>query len=59
MEQKIDYKNTELTEEEKAEGWKIERCAGNGYKPACRKEYRSLNWFTPSGCPHCHATFVD
>lgn len=59
MESKIDYKDTNLTEEEKAEGWHIERCAGNGYKRGCGKAYRCLNWHTPSGCPHCHATFVD
>lgn len=48
-----------LTEEEKAAGWTIDHCSGNGYMPGCRKPYKKLNWHTPSGCPNCHATFVD
>lgn len=48
-----------LTEEEKAAGWTIVRCPGNGYVPACGKLFKRLNWHTPSGCPNCHATFVD
>lgn len=56
---RIDYKNLDLTTEEKAEGWRITQCRGNTYKRGCGKKYRTLNWFTPSGCPHCNATFVD
>lgn len=48
-----------MTLEEKASGWKVAYCAGNGYKRGCRRPYKTLNWFTPSGCPHCNATFVD
>jgi len=48
-----------LIEEEIAAGWKLERCPGNGYVRACGRIIKRLNWFTPSGCPHCHATFVD
>jgi len=55
----IDYKDINLTQEEKDNGWKLAYCPGNGYKAACKKPYRTLNWFTPSGCPHCSATFVD
>lgn len=49
----------ELTEEEKKAGWTIDTCAGNTYKRGCGKSYKALNWHTPSGCPHCHASFVD
>lgn len=60
MEKKeIDYKDITLTEEEKKEGWSIARCHGNGFSRGCGKQYKTLNWYTPSGCPHCHATFVD
>ena len=48
-----------LTEEETAAGWKIERCPGNGYRPSCGRLIKRLDWCTPSGCPHCNATFVD
>lgn len=48
-----------LTEEEKKKGWTIARCPGNGYKRSCGKMFKRLDWCTPSGCPHCHATFVD
>ena len=52
-------KNVGMTVEEKLDGWKVAYCAGNGYVRACGRAYKMLNWFTPSGCPHCHATFVD
>lgn len=55
----MDYKNIELTEEEKKEGWSISHCRGNGFVRGCGKPYRTLNWYTPSGCPNCPATFVD
>lgn len=48
-----------LTEEEKEQGWLIERCSGNAYADACRKPYKKLNWYTPSSCPHCRVTFID
>lgn len=53
------YKNTELTQEEKDAGWYIDTCHGNTYKSGCRKQFKALAWHTPSGCPHCGATFVD
>lgn len=55
----LDYTDTELTDEERKEGWKIERCHGNTHKRGCGKSFKSLSWFEPSGCPHCNATFVD
>jgi hypothetical protein len=24
----------------------------------CKKEYNSVNWCIPSGCPHCRRSFV-
>lgn len=57
--QEIDYKDINLTEKDKKKGWAISHCAGNTHKRGCGKPYRMLSWFNPSGCPHCHATFVD
>jgi len=48
-----------LTEEEKTQGYKIALCRGNTYKKGCGKPYKKLNWYTPSGCTACHATFVE
>lgn len=48
-----------LTEDEKKMGWHIGQCEGNGYRRACHGKFKRLNWHTPSGCPHCNATFVD
>ena len=48
-----------LTEEQKEEGWRMATCQGNGYRRACGKSFKKLNWHTPTGCPHCNATFVD
>lgn len=55
----IDYKNVNLTDEERKEGWRIAYCSGNTHKRGCGKGYRTINWHTPSGCPHCSASFVD
>ena len=48
-----------LTEQEKKEGYKIKYCHGNGFVRGCLKPYKEKNWYTPSGCPNCNATFVD
>ena len=26
---------------------------------SCGKPYTEHTWFDPSGCPHCHRSFVD
>jgi hypothetical protein len=32
---------------------KVEKCF------SCKKEYYALDINVPSGCPHCHRSFVD
>lgn len=59
MAEVVDYKNIDLTENDKKEGWRIEKCHGNTHKIGCGKQFRSKSWYEPSGCPHCSATFVD
>ncbi len=57
--EEVDYKDTNLTESEKEEGYFIERCTGNTHRRGCGKSFKALSWHTPSGCPHCPCSRVS
>lgn len=59
MQKEIDFKNLNLSKKEKKLGWHIERCIGNTHKRGCGKNFRTLNFFTPSCCPYCRASRID
>ena len=54
---KYDYEKKQFECEEC--GYKHEVKPVTRYCCRCLNVYTEYTWFDPSGCPHCHRTFVD